>query len=213
MIRHYFVSLTKHIATIDNIRCVVLAVIFFFAFGIAGYSIVLPYLGFTGPIHTRLFHLPALYFYMHTLGGAAALMLAPFQLLKQNVNKRHRTRGYVYVFAVLLSSAGGLYMAQEAYGGFPSILALSTLAVIWPICTGIGVYKALTGQFNAHREWMMRSIALTLAAITLRLISPVLYQFYSLYEAQQIIYWSCWTINLVIVECYILANIRRQKAL
>lgn len=213
MIRQHFVSFASHIAKLGNIRCVVLTIIFFFAFGIAAYSIVLPYLGFQGPIHTRLFQLPALYFYMHTLGGATALMLAPFQLLKEKANRLHRTIGYAYVFAVLLSSAGGLYMAQEAYGGFPSVLALSILAVIWPICTGIGVYKALTGQFDAHREWMMRSIALTLAAITLRLISPVLYQFYSLYEAQQIIYWSCWIINLVIVECYILANIRRYKAL
>lgn len=211
MIRQYLVSVGKQIAATFSRRFVFLAVLFFFAFGIAGYSVILPYLGFTGPIHKRLLKLPALYFYMHTIGGAIALVLAPFQLLKQKANKLHRARGYVYVFAVLLSSMGGLYMAQNAYGGLPSVLALSILATIWPIFTGIGVYKALIGQLNAHREWMMRSIALTFAAITLRLISPILYQFYSLYEAQQIIYWSCWNINLVIVEYYILASLRHRK--
>lgn len=186
-----------------NTRLLVLIILFYFSFGISGYALLLPYLGFTGPIHTRLFELPALFFYLHTIGGAAALILAPFQLLKQKTNSRHKIRGYAYVGSVVLSSIGGFYMAQEAYGGLSSTIALTMLAITWLVTTYLGVFKALTHQFNAHREWMIRSIALTFSAITLRLISPGIYQFFNLYEAQQIIYWSCWPINLLIAEYYI----------
>tara|TARA_R110002153_G_scaffold26110_23_gene82289 strand:- start:2446 stop:3087 length:642 start_codon:yes stop_codon:yes gene_type:complete len=186
-----------------NLRTVVLGFIFFFAFGIAGYALILPLLGFSGPIHTRLAALPAVFFYSHTVGGAWALMLAPFQLLKPSKRKWHKVRGYLYVISVVISSIGGFYMAQDAYGGLSSVFALSLLAFMWLASTFIGIYKAISGQPEAHQKWMIRSVALAFAAITLRLISPILYEFFNLYTAQKIIYWSCWLINLTIAEYYI----------
>lgn len=177
--------------------------LFFFAFGIAGYSLVLPQLSFGGPIHQRLFAIPAIYFYMHTVFGAIALMLSPIQLITIKGGKRHKVLGYLYVSSVLFSALGGFYMAQDAYGGLSSIVALNLLALLWLLFTGMGIYKAILGKQQSHKRWMIRSIALTCAAITLRLISPILYEFYSLYNAQQIIYWSCWIINLIVAEIYI----------
>ena len=176
---------------------------FFFSFGIAGYALVLPLLDFSGPIHSRLFELSGGFFYMHTMGGALALILAPFQLLQTKQNRRHKIKGYIYVLAVSISAIGGLYIAQGAYGGMSSTIALSLLAILWLMSTYVGVYKAIAKKREAHRRWMIRSTALTFAAITLRLLSPVLYEFYSLYDAQQIIYWSCWTINLFVAELYL----------
>lgn len=191
------------------VKRLALALLFFFSFGIAGYALILPYLGFLGPIHTRLFQLPWVFLYMHTVPGAIALILAPFQLLKHKPNKAHKLRGYVYVLVVTLSAFGGAYIAMDAYGGLPSTIALTLLAFLWLATTYTGVYKAVCKEFHAHRIWMIRSTALTFAAITLRLISPLLYEFYDLYHAQQIIYWSCWMINLFVAECYILVKIKR----
>ncbi len=173
------------------------------AFGIAGYGILLPHLGFSGPIHSRLLNLPGYYFYLHTLGGAVALVLAPFQLTRNSQRVWHKFRGYIYTLSVMISCIGGLYMAQNAYGGLPSVIALNLLAFFWFGTTCAGVWMAIKKKFSAHKRWMIRSIALTLAAITLRLISPILYANFSLYEAQQIIYWTCWPINLLIAEFYI----------
>jgi len=194
-----------------NLKTFVLGFLFFFAFGIAGYALILPLLEFSGPIHTRLAALPTVYFYSHTVGGACALMLAPFQLLKPSKQKWHKVRGYLYVISVVVSGISGFYIAQDAYGGLSSVLALSLLAFMWLASTFIGIYKAISKQPEAHQKWMIRSVALTFAAITLRLISPILYEFFNLYTAQQIIYWSCWLINLTIAECYIrqhLSNIQ-----
>jgi uncharacterized membrane protein len=194
-----------------NLRVGILVIIFFFAFGIASYSILLPYLGFSGPIHTRLFALPAVFFYLHTVAGAIALVLAPFQLLKRPRVKWHKLRGYAYVVSVVLSSIGGLYMAQDAYGGLSSTLALSILSFIWLLATFIGLYQVLNKQLASHKRWMIRSVALTLSAITLRLLSPILYEFYDLYHAQQIIYWSCWIINLALAEAYLALRCRSSS--
>lgn len=194
-----------------NLKTFALGFLFFFAFGIAGYALILPLLGFSGPIHTRLAALPAVYFCAHTVGGACALMLAPFQLLKPSKQKWHKVRGYLYVISVVFSGISGFYIAQDAYGGLSSVFALSLLAFMWLASTFIGIYKAISRQPEAHKKWMIRSVALTFSAITLRLISPILYEFFNLYTAQQIIYWSCWLINLTIAEYFIrqhLSNIR-----
>lgn len=196
-------SFYQNILSIFTARTLFFVFIFFFSLGIAAYALVLPFLNFTGPIHTRLFEMPALFFYMHTLGGAIALALAPFQLLQQASVGRHKLIGYIYVLAVSVSALAGLYMAQDAYGGMPSTIALSILSILWLVSTYMGIYAATKKDISAHRRWMLRSAALTFAAITLRLISPALYTVYNLYEAQQIIYWSCWIINLVIAEYYI----------
>lgn len=188
---------------VQTLQVISKSAIGFFALGIATYALILPYLGFSGPIHTRLMQLPPLFFYMHTVGGAVALVLAPIQLFSSIPKTMHKTLGILYVLSVTLSSIGGLYMAQEACGGLSSTVALSLLACIWIASTYAGVFYAIKGERKRHYIWMVRSAALTFAAITLRLLSPLLFEFFTLYQAQQIIYWTCWPINLLIAECYL----------
>jgi len=81
----------------------------------------------------------------------------------------HRLMGRVYVFTVcFVTGPASLVMAFYANGGITSRIAFVTLAVLWLATTGIGWRKVLRREWGAHREWMIRSYALTLSAITLR---------------------------------------------
>jgi hypothetical protein len=62
---------------------------------------------------------------------------------------------------------------------------------------------------QAHRAWMLRSYALTLAAVTLRLYIPIGVAsglaFESVYPT---VAWACWVPNLMLVEWWILPRHR-----
>jgi len=177
--------------------------------GVAGYAVVLPFLEFDSPIHSRLSSLPPFFFLAHTIGGAIALLIVPVQLLSAHKKRKlHKAFGSIYVVAVLFSTLGGYYLALNAYGGITSSLALSLLATLWWVTTLMGVASARKGDILSHRRWMLRSIALTTAAITLRLLSPVLHSNFDPVTAQQGLYWSCWIINLVIIEVWIFFRYR-----
>ncbi len=81
----------------------------------------------------------------------------------------HRVTGRVYVFtACLVSGPASLVMAFYANGGIASRIAFVMLALLWLATTGMGWWRAMRREWGAHREWMIRSYALTISAITLR---------------------------------------------
>lgn len=59
-------------------------------------------------------------------------------------------------------------MGVYANGGLPSKMAFVTLAILWMTLTAIALIKAKKGDFASHRNFMIRSYALTLSAVTLR---------------------------------------------
>lgn len=156
----------------------------------------------------------------HVLGGVVAMMIGPFQFipaLRTRKKKLHRALGITYLIGCALGGSAGLYMAFFAYGGFPSGLGLGFLAVVWMSCGGIALARALAGKFDAHREWMIRSYALTLAAFTLRIWLPVHgvldgtgvidVPFQDAYIA---VTWGCWVPNLMVAEIFI--NMTRRTS-
>src|SRR3954454_21343714 len=81
----------------------------------------------------------------------------------------HRGLGYIYAIDVLfITGPAGLIMGFYANGGITSKVAFVTLAVLWITCTAMAVKKAKEGDYDAHRDFMIRSYALTLSALTLR---------------------------------------------
>jgi len=59
-------------------------------------------------------------------------------------------------------------MGFYANGGVTSKISFVTLAISWITFTAIAVIKARSGDFVGHRNFMIRSYALTLSALTLR---------------------------------------------
>ncbi len=89
--------------------------------------------------------------------------------IRDNHPKIHRGLGYSYALNVLfITGPASLIMAFYANGGIPSKIAFILLAVGWLYFTAMAVVKARGGDYDAHREYMIRSYALTLSALTLR---------------------------------------------
>jgi uncharacterized membrane protein len=146
--------------------------------------------------------------FLHLAGAAVALAVGPFQLnarLRNRFLGAHRWMGRSYVAGVLLGGFGALTMATIAQAGLPARVGFGLLAVLWLTATGMAYRHIRAGNQPAHRRWMIRSYALTFAAVTLRIYVP-LSQVYGIpFEpAYQTIAWLCWVPNLIVAEWLIL---------
>lgn len=125
----------------------------------------------------------------------------------------HRISGYQYVFLLLVFAApSGLYMGLYANGGFWSKISFILLAILWWASTFLAMQKIRKQQFTSHRNWMIRSYALCLSAVTLRLWKVVLVYLFQLspMDTYQIIAWLGWIPNLLIAE-FIIYNQSKTK--
>jgi hypothetical protein len=68
-------------------------------------------------------------------------------------------------------------------------------------------------DFAAHRRWIIRSFALTLAAVTLRLYVPIAVMLPVQFEdAYRAISFLCWVPNLLVAELFLLQPLKRFTA-
>lgn len=147
----------------------------------------------------------------HLAGGMVAIVLGAFQVnsrLRSRFLQVHRWSGQVYVVAVLVGGTAGFVLALSSFGGLVTHFGFGLMAFCWVATTLIAYRSIRLGNVTAHRAWMLRSYALTLAAVTLRLylaLSQVAQiDFESAYQA---ISWLCWVPNLLVTEWVILARI------
>ena len=111
-------------------------------------------------------------FYIHVFTSLLALT-AGFTQFSAGILARHRwlhrLLGRLYVIVVLLINVpAGLVMGIYANGGPSSKLAFLLLDALWFWFTLKAVLEARRGNIGKHRDYMMRSYALTLSALTLR---------------------------------------------
>lgn len=147
------------------------------------------------------------YLVIHVAGAATALLVSPFQFLARFRNRKsglHRLVGRVYVTGCLTGGAAGVPLALGSTAGPVAAAGFGTLALFWLFTTALGWRRAVERRFAEHRAWMLRSWALTMAAVTLRLylpIPPLLgIDFADGYRA---ISWLAWVPNLAAVELYL----------
>ena len=149
----------------------------------------------------------------HLAGGAIALVTGALQVSTTLRNKYldlHRWLGRTYVAAVVLSGIGGLIMSLESMGGLVAHFGFGLMAVCWLFTTLTAYRHILRGNVALHREWMLRSYALTLAAVTLRIYLPASQVAgIDFIDAYQAISWLCWVPNLLVVEWLILSRTRK----
>lgn len=78
------------------------------------------------------------------------------------------------------------------------------LGAAWIVTTALAVRFIWRGDALQHRRWMIRSFALTAAAITLRIYLPFVFVFHWPFSvAYPAIAWLCWMPNLTAVEVYL----------
>lgn len=158
-------------------------------------------------------------FFVHVFSSMFAL-LAGFTQFSKSLLKRkpalHRAFGYMYVIDVLLvTGPAGLLMSFYANGGISSRIAFVMLSVLWIYFTAIALYKARVKNFKMHRIFMIRSFALTLSAVTLRIWKVLLANFTDIppMDRYRIIAWLGWTLNLIAAELIIYYFIKRRSTI
>jgi uncharacterized membrane protein len=142
---------------------------------------------------------------VHVAGAVTALLLGAFQFLPGLRRFRaHRWIGRTYVVGCLVGGAAGLILAFGSSAGPIASAGFGSLAAIWIVVNVLGWRAALERRFADHRRWMIRSWALTLAAVTLRLYLPAVAMldlpFLPWYRA---IAFLCWVPNLVTAELWL----------
>ena len=142
---------------------------------------------------------------VHGAVGASALAIGPVQFvgrLRTGWPQVHRVAGRVYLSCILVSGGTGLWLAFHTPGGLPAISGFFLLAVLWLLTGALALRAVLRGDYAAHRAWMMRSYALTLGAVTLRVylglgVPLVGLPFDTVYGMAA---WASWVVNLLFVE-------------
>jgi uncharacterized membrane protein len=144
---------------------------------------------------------------LHVFSAVFALALGPFQFregLRARRPKLHRALGRLYLGAgVLVGGLTGLHLAAGAFGGPVARLGFAALALAW-LYTGWRAYASIrAGDVAAHRAWMARNFALTVAAVTLRIYLPAsMLAGISFEIAYPAIAWLCWVPNLLAVSLW-----------
>jgi uncharacterized membrane protein len=144
---------------------------------------------------------------VHASCAGTALLLGPWQFFPAIRGARpavHRWIGRSYVTLCLVGGVSGAMLAWNTTAGDVARWGFSLLAVSWLTVTSLGYLAARRRDFVSHRRWMIRSFALTFAAVTLRLYIPLsAVAGLSLAFAYPIIAWVCWVPNLAVAEAWI----------
>ncbi len=151
-------------------------------------------------------------FIIHVTTGPVALIIGAIQLFPTMHRKHktlHRWLGRIYGVAILLASISGLIIAINAAGGISAQLGFGLLSVLWFITTSIAIFYAVKRKIALHRRWMIRSFAITFAAVTLRLfLIGFMANDFTYTEASVYVAWLCWIPNMIFAEWWL----RRKKA-
>lgn len=147
---------------------------------------------------------------LHVVGGLTTLLFGPLQFvdrIREKLPRLHRTTGKLYAAAIAVAAPAGLMLALGTQAGPIAGVGFAIPAVLWPIFTWAGVRAAMEHRFTAHREWMLRSYAITANAITLRLMLPAAgLSGLPFMPAYRVIAWASWIITLAFFEFYIRRN-------
>jgi hypothetical protein len=146
---------------------------------------------------------------VHAAGASTALLVGGFQFLPAVRRRRplHRWLGRVYAVGCLVGGVAALVMAPTTSAGPLAAVGFGILGVIWIYVTVQAWRLAIARRFDEHRRFMIRSFALTFAAVTLRLylpLGPLMgFDFMQTYVFAS---WASWVPNLLLAEAYLRRN-------
>ncbi|KIA95379.1 hypothetical protein OC25_05905 [Pedobacter kyungheensis] len=119
-------------------------------------------------------------FYTHVFTIIFAL-LAGFTQFSTTIlakHKRlHRIMGKIYVYDIFLNFPVAFVMGIYANGLLPTKMAFILLDCLWVWFTYRAVVEIKSGHVSRHKEFMIRSYALTLSAVSLRFWKIVILSF------------------------------------
>lgn len=177
------------------------------SWGVAGYALYLVSTGFAaipdGPAGNGL----PVALQVHVATAAVPLLLWPVQTVRALRRRHpvvHRRVGRAYVVGVLVAGASGAVAALGTTAGPVAGAGFLLLGLAWIGCTAEALLRVRAGDVEGHRRWMVRSVALTLSAVTLRLYlgaaGALGAGFDDVYPA---VAWLCWVPNLLVAQWWL----------
>lgn len=152
-----------------------------------------------GHIQDRVF-----IFILHISASPVALILGAPQFstrLRLRWPGLHRWTGRLYVMAILIGGVSGFLLAMGSWERPAVAMGFGLLSVLWIGFTLNALRLIRAGQRTDHQRWMIRSFALTFAAVLLRLQLPVFMAFGMDYlAASPYLAWMCWVPCLIAGE-------------
>ncbi|MFN6348501.1 MAG: DUF2306 domain-containing protein [Chitinophagales bacterium] len=148
-------------------------------------------------------------FFTHVYTSWFVIFFGFFQFwktLRKGYKKLHLCFGYIYISLILcLAGPSGLVMSVYANGGLIAKTSFILLSILWLYFTYKAYIAIREKNFALHEKYMLRSYALTLSAVSLRLFKMILANTLQLppMDMYKIVAWSSWIFNLIIAEIYI----------
>jgi len=180
------------------------------ASGIALYALNFLFVGIENALPAMAYHVPdrLIPASIHFGIGGLVLMIGPFQFvpgLRSRWPTVHRWMGRVYVAGCIFSGIAAFILASNTNAGPVARTGFSLLALVWVSTTTMAFIKARNRKFSEHRKWMIRSYALTLAAVTLRIYLPVSMIGFGMPfgVVYPIISFACWVPNVAVAEWFL----------
>ncbi|MGK6343462.1 DUF2306 domain-containing protein [Chryseobacterium sp. DT-3] len=145
------------------------------------------------------------FFYTHVYTSIFVLLYGFLAIVRKDfgIKNFHKNMGKIYIFLILIFAApSGIYMGFFANGGFLSKISFIILGSLWWFTTYKAYQSARKKMFKEHKQWMWRSFALTLSALTLRIWKVIIvYLFHpNPMDVYQIIAWLGWIPNILLIE-------------
>jgi uncharacterized membrane protein len=106
----------------------------------------------------------------HVLASFLALLIGPINFstrIRRNHLQLHRVLGRIYVISVFVGAATGVALAA----GRPGLPGTAMQAAAWIVCTTAALITARNGQIVQHRQWMIRSYAVTFTFVSSRVLN------------------------------------------
>jgi len=138
----------------------------------------------------------------HALTGACALLLGPMQFFdgfRSRHLKLHRVVGRFYVAGALVSGPLGWYIqyTQKTTPTFAMVAGVQ--AVLWTVTTLIALVFAMQRKITLHRQWMIRSYAVAIVFLEVRVIGGLLRVDNDIHAVETIV-WLCNAFALILAD-------------
>ena len=114
----------------------------------------------------------------HILCGITALLSGPLQFssrLRRRNPKFHRFLGRIYVSSVFVAAPLGIVLSNHRHDprAVHFVAANIVQASTWIIATAAAFLTARNRHIQQHREWMVRSYAVTFTFVGTRVLQPI----------------------------------------
>ena len=111
----------------------------------------------------------------HGVGGLIALVAGPFQfssrLRRQHLHV-HRMTGRAYLIGVAIAVPFSVHLSLT-HATLAFRFFLLTLAAAWLLATAVAFAAVRNRNVQIHREWMVRSYAITTMFVTTRVLTAI----------------------------------------